>query len=260
MKAVRGRPRDTRYKSHVTGHMKQGNRPSLQHLRAALRKCGDRDKAELLQGFFKTGPGEYAEGDIFLGVNVPVLRTLAKQHHGLPLPQTLKLLRSPIHEERLLALLILMLRYAKADPLETKRIYKSYLAHTRYINNWDLVDVSAKRIVGDFLEDKDRTVLYQLARSASLWERRIAVLATFHFIAQDDLADSLKIAEVLLRDPHDLIHKAVGWMLREAGKRDRAAEERFLKKHGPRMPRTMLRYAIERFPQEKRQKYLRATA
>jgi 3-methyladenine DNA glycosylase AlkD len=232
---------------------------SLQHLKSELRKHKDREKARLLQRFFKTGPGEYAEGDIFLGLNVPTLRTLSKRYQSLPLPETLKLLKSLIHEERLLALLILVSHYEKADPAGKEKIYKAYLAHTRYINNWDLVDLSAKRIVGAFLEDQDRTVLRSLALSDSLWERRIAVLACFHFIAQDDLTDSLKIARVLLHDPHDLIHKAVGWMLREVGKRDPAAEERFLNQHAAAMPRTMLRYAIERFPERKRRKYLRGT-
>lgn len=230
---------------------------SLIKLKAALRKYADKKQAGLLQRFFKTGPGEYAEGDVFLGIKVPVLRALAKKHRALAFDDTLQLLKSRLHEERLLALLILMLKYRNANFPEKERIFKAYLKHTKYINNWDLVDVSAKHIVGGFLNNRDRSVLYRLAGSGSLWERRIAVLATFHFVGNDDFGDSLKIAKILLADAHDLIHKAVGWMLREVGKRDRAVEERFLKKHCSVMPRTMLRYAIERFPEPKRQAYLK---
>lgn len=228
----------------------------LVKLKSELRKYADKKQAGLLQRFFKTGPGEYAEGDVFLGIKVPVLRTLAKRHQGLAFDDTLQLLKSRLHEERLLALLVLMLKYRRSDLTGKERIYKAYLKHSKYINNWDLVDVSAKYIVGGFLCDKDRSVLYKLAGSGLLWERRIAVLATFHFIGNDDFGDSLKIAKILMADAHDLIHKAVGWMLREVGKRNQAVEERFLKKHCAAMPRTMLRYAIERFPESKRQAYL----
>ena len=158
----------------------------------------------------------------------------------------------------MLSLLILILKYRAGDPQCKKKIYRVYLEHTAFINNWDLVDVTAKNIVGSFLKDKDRAPLYKLARSGSLWERRIAILATFCFIEGHDFRDTLIIAEILMADPHDLIHKAVGWMLREVGKRDLTGEERFLKKHCAAMPRTMLRYAIERFPEAKRQSYLHA--
>ena len=209
-----------------------------------------------MQGFFKTGPGEYAEGDIFIGINVPIVRILAKKYQCLPFNETLRLLKSRIHEERLLALFILILKYRKAVSREKEKIYKIYLRNSKYINNWDLVDVTAKHIVGDYLYNKRRCKLYQLARSDSLWERRIAVLATFHFIERGDYKDTLKIAKILLLDKHDLIHKAVGWMLREVGKRDIRIEDRFLDKNYNRMPRTMLRYAIERFPENKRLRYL----
>lgn len=232
----------------------------LKELRRDLRSQGDAKKARLLQRFFKTGPGEYAEGDVFIGVMVPALRALSKKYRHLALGETLQLLRSRIHEERLLSLLILILKYREAGLPEKEKIYKAYLRHAAYINNWDLVDVTAKHIIGGFLKDKDRAPLYTLARSGSLWERRIAVLATFHFIAENDLADALRIAEILVADPHDLMHKAVGWMLREVGKKDVGAEEAFLRRHYTTMPRTMLRYAIERFPERKRQAYLRGRA
>ncbi|HAZ09559.1 MAG: DNA alkylation repair protein [Omnitrophica bacterium GWA2_41_15] len=233
---------------------------SLTKLKSELQKHSDRRKAKILQRFFKTGPGEYAEGDIFIGIKVPILRTLAEQYQCLALNETLRLLKSRIHEERLLSLLILILKYRKVDLSEKEKIYKAYLNHSEYINNWDLVDATAKHIIGDFLKDKDRTPLYRLARSDSLWERRIAILSTFHFIENNDFKDTLKIAEILISDPHDLIHKAVGWMLREVGKRDRDSEERFLKKYYTNMPRTMLRYAVEKFPETKRQAYLQGTA
>ena len=233
---------------------------SLKKLKFDLRRYSDKKKAKISLRFFKTGPGEYAQGDIFLGITVTMLRILSKRYQSLAFNETLQLLKSRIHEERLLSLLILILKYRKVDLSEKRKIYKAYLDHSKYVNNWDLVDVSAKHIIGAFLKDKDRTPLYKLARSDSLWERRIAILSTFHFIENNDLKDTLKIAEILISDPHDLIHKAVGWMLREVGKRDRDFEERFLKKYYTAMPRTMLRYAIERFPESKRQAYLKGTA
>ncbi len=226
-------------------------------IKKELQKVSDKKKAKLLQGFFKTGPGEYADGDIFAGINVPTLRAFAKKYQNLPFNETLRLLKSRIHEERLLALLILILKYRKACLKEKEKICRAYLNHSRYINNWDLVDVTAKHIVGDYLYDKNRRKLYELARSDSLWERRIAILSTFYFIEKGDHKDTLSIAKMLLSDGHDLIHKAVGWMLREVGKRDIGAEEDFLNKYHGRMPRTMLRYAIERFPESKRLRYLR---
>ena len=233
---------------------------SLKKLKFDLQKYSDKRKAKIVLRFLKTGPGEYAEGDIFLGITMPMLRILSKRYQGLVFNETLQLLKSGIHEERLLSLLILILKYRNADLSDKEKIYKAYLNHTKYVNNWDLVDVTAKHIIGAFLENKDRAPLYKLARSDSLWERRIAILSTFHFIENNDFEDTLKIAEILISDPHDLIHKAVGWMLREVGKRDRDSEERFLKKYYTAMPRTMLRYAVELFPESKRQAYLKGTA
>jgi 3-methyladenine DNA glycosylase AlkD len=196
---------------------------------------------------------------VFLGITVPVLRKAVKECGATPLPDVLQLLRSAIHEERLFALMLLIHAYANAhDPLK-KKIYDLYLKNTRYINNWDLVDLSAPNIVGNYLMDKNREPLYALARSRSLWKKRIAILSTFHFIRQDDFKDTLRVSEILLKDDHDLIHKAVGWMLREVGKRSLATEGRFLKRYYKKMPRTMLRYAIERFPEVKRKKYLKGT-
>lgn len=220
---------------------------------------GDEKKAEILQRFFKTGPGEYGEGDRFLGVKVPDLRALAKTHGGAPLSTVKGFLKSPIHEERLLALLILTRKFCRGSEGEKERVYGFYLKSTRYINNWDLVDLTARNIVGEFLLDRDKTVLYALAKSESLWERRISVVATSAFIKRERYSHTLKIAGMLLNDDEDLIHKAVGWMLREVGKRDLPAEEGFLKRHYRKMPRTMLRYAIERFPESKRQRYLKGT-
>ena len=233
---------------------------SLIKLKSDLKRHGDKEQARILSRFFKTGPGEYAEGDIFLGIKVPVLRTLAAQYQLLTLADTLLLLKSPIHEERFLSLIILILKYQKACPHDKEKIYKVYLKHTQYINNWDLVDVSAKQIIGAHLLSRDRSPLYKLAVSPSLWRRRIAILSTFHFIEHNDFADTLKIAKILIRDPHDLIHKAVGWMLREVGKRNIGPEEEFLKANYSIMPRTMLRYAIERFPERTRLAYLQGKA
>lgn len=221
-----------------------------------LQKLANPDKAKILQGFFKTGPGEYGEGDRFLGIVVPVIRKLAKQYQDTPIGEVKKLLTSAIHEERLLALLMLVQRYQKGNDGLKKIIYDLYLESTRCINNWDLVDLSAEKIVGPYLKDRARRPLYRLAKSKSLWERRIAIISTFHYIKDHDYGDALAVAGLLLDDAEDLIHKAVGWMLREVGKRDRGVEERFLRAHYRSMPRTMLRYAIERFPESKRKKYL----
>jgi 3-methyladenine DNA glycosylase AlkD len=206
--------------------------------------------------FFRTAPGEYGAGDRFLGVTVPQLRAIAREYRDLPLKHLVTLLHSRWHEERLLALLILVGQYRRADPGLRQTIHQLYLQNTSSINNWDLVDASAAQIVGAHLETRDRAVLRKLARSPSLWERRMAMIATYHYIREGDFRDALAVAALLRRDEHDLIHKAVGWMLREIGKRDRRAEERFLRKHASRMPRTMLRYAIEKFPQPLRRKYL----
>lgn len=226
-----------------------------------LSRLGSSAKARFLAGFFKTGPGQYAEGDRFWGVTVPQVRAIAREHAGMSLADIRSLLRSAMHEERLLALLILIRKFEEGDPGEREKIYKLYLANTRYINNWDLVDLSAPQIVGGFLLDRPKDILRKLAHSSSLWERRIAIIATFAFIKNGDSRQTLAIAAILLTDKHDLIHKAVGWMLREVGKRcSQEEEEVFLRKHYHHMPRTMLRYAIERFPEPLRQKYLHNTA
>lgn len=231
--------------------------PSLCQLKKELETLADAKRAAVLQRFFKTGKGQYGEGDLFVGIKVPVLRKLAKRHIDLPLDEVAKLLQSKIHEHRLTALLIWVLRYQKADQRERETIYQLYLKHRGFVNNWDLVDLSAPNIVGSFLLDNDRAILYKLAQSQSLWDRRIAILATFEFIKHGQADDTFTIAEILLNDDHDLIHKAVGWMLREVGKRiGQATEESFLTKHHRQMPRTMLRYAIERFTPGLRKKYL----
>jgi 3-methyladenine DNA glycosylase AlkD len=230
--------------------------PTADEVRQRLAALADPEDAVFLQRFFKTGPGEYGEGDRFHGIRVPVLRRLAREYRHLPLPEVVELLRSAVHEERLLALLLLVHAYERGDAARHEEIYRLYLDHTRFINNWDLVDASAEHIVGAHLEERDRTVLERLARSDLLWERRIAVLATFRYLKRGDFASTLHIAGMLLGDGHDLIHKAVGWMLREVGKRDQATAEAFLRRHYRVMPRTMLRYAIERFPEELRQQYL----
>jgi 3-methyladenine DNA glycosylase AlkD len=224
-----------------------------------LQKMGNKEDARFLQGFFKTGIGQYGEGDISLGIRVPAVRKLAKEYKNLPLEETLLLLHSPYHEVRLFALISLVNTFAKTDESTQKKIYDLYLANTSHINNWDLVDISAPNIVGTYLFIKSKKPLYQLAKSKSLWERRIAVLATFYFIKNDQLDDSIKIAEILLKDKEDLIHKAVGWMLREVGKRNYKTAEIFLQKHCRTMPRTMLRYAIEKFSPSKRKMFLNRT-
>ena len=230
---------------------------AVQKIQKKIRALADRKKARILQGFFKTGPGEYGEGDVFLGIPVPAIRKLAREHDGTPPGETIKLLASSYHEERLLALLMLVRDFTRGSGPAKKKIYTLYLRNTRYINNWDLVDLSAPHIVGGYLVDKDREQLYAFARSRDLWKRRIAIIATLAFIRQNDFGDTLNIAEMLLADGHDLIHKAVGWMLRELGKRDLQSEEDFLLRHHRVMPRTMLRYAIERFPEAKRKRYLK---
>ncbi len=222
-----------------------------------LLKAGNPKKAVHLMRFFKTGKNQYGEGDRFLGITVPEQRRIAKQFKHLNLKNIQKLLVNPYHEFRLTALLILTLQYPKATPSKQKKIVRLYLGHTRYINNWDLVDLSAHHILGAYLHNKDKAILMRLAKSKSLWERRIAIISCFAFIRNSVFNEAFHIAYLLLSDSHDLIHKAVGWMLREIGKRDRKAEEVFLRKNYQKMPRTMLRYAIERFPEETRQKYLK---
>jgi 3-methyladenine DNA glycosylase AlkD len=228
------------------------------YVRKELQSMADPDKASILQRFFKTGPGQYGEGDIFIGITVPQSRQVAKKFSQLPLGEVRTLLYSRIHEERLVALLILAWRYSSASSSreEKEEIVKFYVDNIKQVNNWDLVDLSAPNILGAHIVDRDsRRLLYRLAGSENVWERRIAILATYHFIRNGDFSDTLKIAEMLLHDRHDLIHKAAGWMLREVGKRDAAAEEAFLEKYWSVMPRTMLRYAIERLPESKRRRY-----
>lgn len=228
----------------------------LQDIKIRLRGLGRPEKAAILQGFFKTGPGQYGEGDLFLGITVPVLRKTIRDCGETSLPEALELLRSSYHEERLFSLLLLIERYNRGDKAFRKTIFTSYLNHIRYVNNWDLVDLSAPNIAGDYLLDKKRDRLYRLAESRDLWKKRVAIVATLRFIREGDFSDTLEISRILLEDDHDLIHKAVGWMLREVGKRDPLCEEKFLKTHYRVMPRTMLRYAIERFPESKRRAYL----
>lgn len=228
----------------------------LTQLKEDMKKLADPEKAAILVRFFKTGKGQYGEGDIFLGITVPAQRRVAGKYAGLSLGDIHGLLSSKIHEHRLVALLILVQQYKKAGPEDRQVIVDFYLKNTRHINSWDLVDLSAGNILGDYLHDKDRSILYRLAGSAELWERRIAIMSTFAFIRNNDFKDTLSISKLLLKDKHDLIHKAVGWMLREVGKRNLKTEEEFLKGHFRQMPRTMLRYAIERFDDTKRRSYL----
>jgi 3-methyladenine DNA glycosylase AlkD len=231
--------------------------PAAQLVQSRLRSLASPEVAAGLARFFKTGSGQYGEGDRFIGVKVPMIRKVAGEFRGMLLPEVECLLRSEIHEERLLALVILVGQFQKGEDATRKSIYDRYLANTECINNWDLVDVSAPKIVGGYLEDRSRRQLYRLAKSANLWERRISIIATGWFIRQDEFTDTLRIAQKLLADKEDLIHKAAGWMLREVGKRDVAALEEFLSEHCPVMPRTMLRYAIERLPAKKRLGYLK---
>jgi 3-methyladenine DNA glycosylase AlkD len=223
---------------------------------AELDNAGDPERAQHLQRFFRTGPGEYGEGDRFLGLRVPQVRAIARRHRELALPDLADVLASPWHEHRQAALFVLADRYRRAAPADREAIAAFYLDHLDAVNSWDLVDGSAPHILGAHLLDRDRAVLYELAASGHLWRQRVAVLATFRFIQAGRFKDTLRLAELLRDHPHDLIHKAVGWMLREIGKRDLAVEERFLERHAARMPRTMLRYAIEKFEPGRRRSYL----
>jgi 3-methyladenine DNA glycosylase AlkD len=221
-----------------------------------LAQLGDPERAKNSRWFFKTGKGQYGEGEIFIGIPVPEQRKVAKKYADLLLADLQELLRSKIHEHRFTALLILISKYRKAEELGKKEIFDFYLRNTENVSNWDLVDLSAPKIVGDYLLNRERSLLYKLAKSDSLWERRISILSTFTFIDNNDLEDALNISELLLHDEHDLIHKAVGWALGEIGKKDQNVEEQFLAKHYFHMPRTMLRYAIEKFDEKRRKKYL----
>ena len=227
------------------------------NLQQTIASHANPKKAQALQRFFKTGKGEYAEGDIFLGIMVPTQRQIAKQFSSLALNDVSNLLSSNIHEHRLIALFILIAQYKKGSEITKKDIFDLYMSHSQFINNWDLIDLSAPSIVGEYLKDKHYTTLYTFAKSSSIWKKRIAILASFTDIKNGRFDRTLILAEILVNDSHDLIQKAVGWMLRELGKRrGLAEEERFLKKYTATMPRTMLRYAIERFPERKRQQYL----
>jgi len=222
-----------------------------------LMQLANEQIAEHSQRFFKTGKGEYGESDIFLGIRVPVLRKLVNKYRGISLEEVSKLLHSKFHEERLLAVLMLVQLFKTGGDEEQKQIYCLYLENTKFINNWDIVDISAGNIVGAYLHQKDKALLYRLVYADNLWERRISIISTFYFIRQNEFDDTLKIAEILLNDKEDLIQKAVGWMLREVGKREIEIEEEFLQEHYMKMPRTMLRYAIEKFPETRRKMYLR---
>ncbi len=230
---------------------------SLDEMKKEFQKLANPEQAKNLQRFFKTGKGQYGEGDLFLGIKVPEQRKLAKKFYHLSIKETKELLHSKIHEHRLTALFILINHYKKGTEEDKKLVFETYLNNTKYINNWDLIDLSSPKIVGDYLLDKDRKILYTLAKSKNIWKKRIAILATAAFIVNNDFDDTLKISEILLHDNHDLIHKAVGWMLREIGKRDQKVEEKFLSKYHKEMPRTMLRYAIEKFSEEKRKHYMK---
>ncbi len=231
---------------------------SIKKVRQEIRNHSNKELAAFLQRFFKTGPGEYGEGDKFAGIKVPVSRKIAINNSNLTLEEVKQLLLSKLHEERLIALLILVHQYKKSDEAQREKIFKFYIRNAKYINNWDLVDLSAPQIVGAFIVDKEKDILFKFANSNNLWQKRIAVLSTFSFIKINRFDVALQISEILLNDEHDLIHKAVGWMLREIGKRNLTVEENFLKKYYKKMPRTMLRYAIEKFPETKRQKYLKS--
>ncbi|HSD64816.1 MAG TPA: DNA alkylation repair protein [Ignavibacteriaceae bacterium] len=229
----------------------------LTELKKDLKNEANEKQAAVLQRFFKTGKGEYGEGDLFYGIKVPVQRRIAKKHIDISLENIQELLNSPVHEERLVSLFILIDHYSKSDDKTRESIFKFYLKNAKKINNWDLVDLSAPKIVGAHLLMKDKDILFKLAGSSNIWEKRIAILSTYTFIRNLHFETTLRLAEILLNDKHDLIHKAVGWMLREVGNKNLKAEEDFLKKFYKHMPRTMLRYAIEKFPEEKRMRYLK---
>jgi|SRR5689334_2530770 len=239
--------------------IKENSPTTLAAVRRDIRALGSPERAKHSLRFFRTGPGEYGEGDKFYGLSVPEMRAIAKRYRDLRHEDVVELLQSDWHEERLVALLLLVDGYKRGDATRRRKIHRAYLDNTHRINNWDLVDMSAGQLVGDHLDAAEISLLEKLARSKDLWERRIAIVATFHFIKQDQLAPTLRIAELLIEDEHDLIHKAVGWMLREVGKKNRQVLDTFLARHYRDMPRTMLRYAIERHPEETRKRYLAGT-
>jgi len=230
-------------------------------IRRSIRAVRDPERAAAARRFFKTGPGDYGEGDVFCGVPVPTARRIAREHSTLPLAAVVSLLHSRIHEERFIALVLLIERYRAGSERDKSNIYRLYLNNTDWVNNWDLVDVSAPNIVGAHLAHRSRAPLRRLARSNHLWERRIAIVSTFHFITHlGESAETFAVADLLLHDRHDLIQKSVGWMLREVGKRvSRAEEQAFLNDRYEAMGRTALRYAIEQFPESQRAAYLKGT-
>ena len=231
---------------------------NLENLKKDFEKIQNPEKAKILLRFFKTGVGEYGYGDIFLGITVPQQRLLVKKYFDLSINDTSELLHSKIHEHRLTALLILVKKFEKEKDYNIKEeIYNLYLENSKYINNWDLVDLSAPKIVGSFLLNKNREILYKLAKSENLWEKRISIISTFTFIRNFEYSDTIEISKILLKDKHDLIHKAVGWMLREMGKRDINILKNFLNSNYKNMPRTMLRYSIEKLPEDLRAYYLK---
>ncbi|MCH4213295.1 MAG: DNA alkylation repair protein [Prevotella sp.] len=242
----------------------------METIQLELEQFIDEEKRRVLPKFFKTGKGQYGEGDQFMGITVPHIRTVAMHHLDLNLDEIAKLLMSPWHEQRMCALLIMVEQVKRTHKrlwlkehseeegqMLRRKYYQFYLYHTHKINNWDLVDLTAPTIVGEYLVDHDRDILYQLADSSFLWDQRIAVVSTIAFIRRNDFMDIYVLSEKLIHHPHDLMHKAIGWMLREAGKRDKSRLMDFLDIHSCEMPRTMLRYAIEKFPENERQYYLK---
>lgn len=230
----------------------------LDKLRKETKKLSSEKRASVMQRYFKTEEGEYGFGDIFIGLSVPQCRELAIKYKEMNFDELYKLLRSEIHEERLIALLILVHNFEREELLQ-RRIYEFYLKNIKFVNNWDLVDLSADKIMGGYLIDKPKDILYKMAKTNKLWEKRIAIVSTYYFIKKDKFDDALSIAEILLPDENDLIQKAVGWMLREVGKRDKKLETQFLDKHYKNMGRVSLRYSIEKFPQKSRQAYMLGT-
>jgi len=230
---------------------------TAQHIFNELQSVADEDKARELQRFFKTGTGQYGEGDVFLGIVVPVTRSIANTNRHTPLSELDLLIKSKYHEARLCAILIVTERCKKTTGKERDELYQFYLKHTDYVNNWDLVDLSCPAVVGEYLFDKERTILYEMAEKQHLWEQRIAIVSTHAFIKRNDFGDTFALSEKLINHPHDLIHKATGWMLREVGKRDREVLTDFLENYATRLPRTALRYAIEHYPEPERHYFLK---
>jgi len=231
----------------------------LKEIISDLNNLANKEQQIILERFFKTGKGQYGENDKFLGIKVPIQRKIAKKYYKeTTLEEIQALLSSNFHELRLTALFILIFQFNKSEKSIKEAIYQLYINNLKYINNWDLVDLSAPKIIGEYLSTNNKDILYKLAKSKNLWEKRISIISTYTFIKQNQFENTLKISEILLKDNHDLIHKAVGWMLREIGKKDQSTEENFLKIHYKTMPRTMLRYAIEKFEEPLRQKYLKS--